>query len=113
MLRKTPLFLESLLASILPPLTRRKHARGLHKNKYRKCLTILLHRKAFGPVPTGQHSRNGWPAGMAPLISWGAMERIYPRYPTIESLTLTGEERKMWMDLRPYVNTAPYVINGR
>ncbi|CAN0595858.1 unnamed protein product, partial [Laminaria digitata] len=53
----------------------------------------------------------GGSSGISPLISWGAMERIYPRYPTIESITLSDEERRMWIDLRPYVNTAPYVIN--
>ena len=89
---------------------------------------LLLHQKAFGPVgadPGGQQNRNaarqqtgggrGGPnagVGISPLISWGAMERIYPRYPTIESIDLSDAERRMWMDLRPYVNTAPYVING-
>lgn len=89
---------------------------------------LLLHQKAFGPVgadPGGQQNRNaarqqtgggrggpGAAVGISPLISWGAMERIYPRYPTIESIDLSDAERRMWMDLRPYVNTAPYVING-
>lgn len=94
----------------------------------RKCLMLLLHQKAFGPVgadPGGQQNRNAArqqvggrrgganaAVGISPLISWGAMERIYPRYPTIESIDLSDAERRMWMDLRPYVNTAPYVING-
>lgn len=90
---------------------------------------LLLHQKAFGPVAAelggGQQNRNaarqqtgggrrgvGAGVGISPLISWGAMERIYPRYPTIESIDLSDAERRMWMDLRPYVNTAPYVING-
>lgn len=95
---------------------------------------LLLHQKAFGPVGTElgdgqqnsrsaarqQHGKGGGSAnananaslGISPPISWGAMERIYPRYPTIESIDLSDAERRMWMDLRPYVNTAPYVING-
>ncbi|CAN0559660.1 unnamed protein product, partial [Ectocarpus sp. 12 AP-2014] len=99
----------------------------------RKCLMLLLHQKAFGPVGTElgdeqqnsrsaarqQQGRGGGSAnayanaslGISPPISWGAMERIYPRYPTIESVDLSDAERRMWMDLRPYVNTAPYVIN--
>lgn len=85
----------------------------------RKCLTIVLHEKAFGPEDALGSGRAGMSAGTAaaqgrisPLISWGAMERIYPRYPTIGSVRLTEEERRGWIDLRPYVNTAPYVING-
>ncbi|CAM9910770.1 unnamed protein product, partial [Ectocarpus sp. 4 AP-2014] len=99
----------------------------------RKCLMLLLHQKAFGPVGTelGDGQQNSRSAarqqqgrgrgsanananaslGISPPISWGAMERIYPRYPTIESIDLSDAERRMWMDLRPYVNTAPYVIN--
>ncbi|CAN0046378.1 unnamed protein product [Scytosiphon promiscuus] len=93
----------------------------------RKCLMLLLHQKAFGPIAGGSErgarghaARSGGGANAnaanpavssLPLISWGAMERIYPRYPTIESIDLSDAERRMWMDLRPYVNTAPYVIN--
>ncbi|CAN0139469.1 unnamed protein product, partial [Hapterophycus canaliculatus] len=95
----------------------------------RKCLMLLLHQKAFGPIIGGSeraargHGARGGGGSSAnaaanpdisslPLISWGAMERIYPRYPTIGSIDLSDAERRMWMDLRPYVNTAPYVING-
>lgn len=81
----------------------------------RKCLMILLHEKAFGPEDALGSDRGKLAATtrrVSPLISWGAMERIYPRYPTIGSVRLTEEERRGWIDLRPYVNTAPYVING-
>lgn len=88
----------------------------------RKCLMILLHEKAFGPEDSlGTNAATGRPqvvsavaasGRISPLVSWEAMESVYPRYPTIESVRLSEEERRGWIDLRPYVNTAPYVING-
>ena len=39
------------------------------------------------------------------------IERAYPRYPTIDDVTMRESDRNCWLDLRPYANTAPYTIN--
>ena len=49
--------------------------------------------------------------GRSPLVSWDAIESVYPRYPTIDNVQLRPEDRDCWIDLRPYANTAPYTIN--
>ncbi|CAM9297744.1 unnamed protein product, partial [Discosporangium mesarthrocarpum] len=60
----------------------------------RRSLTVLLQEKAFGPP----HTNPALGSRVSPLLSWGDMEKIYPRYPTIASVTLTDEERKCWVD---------------
>eukprot|EP00043_Microstomoeca_roanoka_P025293 m.8203 g.8203 ORF g.8203 m.8203 type:complete len:863 (-) comp5395_c0_seq1:405-2993(-) len=36
----------------------------------------------------------------------------YPRWPTIESIHLPKEDMDLWIDLRPYMNPSPYLVNG-
>jgi hypothetical protein len=98
----------------------------------RKCLTVLLKHKAFDQQQqqqqsTALHHRNSkslyhsstsstashtTSTNAIPLVNWAQLENIYPRYPSIDSVVLSADDRKSWIDLRPYVNTAPYVING-
>jgi chloride channel 7 len=90
----------------------------------RKCLTVLLKHKAFeqqqhhynnkslynsSTSSAASHSNS---SSAIPLVNWSQLENIYPRYPSIDSVVLSADDRKCWIDLRPYVNTAPYVING-
>ncbi|CAM9377787.1 unnamed protein product [Phaeothamnion confervicola] len=86
----------------------------------RKCLAVLISKRAFGTgAATGGGGRGGGGEGgepyalrrVAPKVSWGSLEKIYPRYPDVHDLRISAEDREGWMDLRPYVNTAPYVIN--
>lgn len=48
---------------------------------------------------------------MSPLIDWSALESIYPRYPSIHNIEITELERHSWLDLRPYMDIAPYTIH--
>lgn len=129
----------------------------------RKCLCVLLQRKAFGaqqftpahtPLKTRRKSRNANISGSihthncssstnsvngskensrtgTPLLGptveqqakwrqrklslmplpWDWLEGLYPHYPSIQDVNISPEERGLWLDLRPYVNTAPYVIH--
>ena len=36
-------------------------------------------------------------------------EATYPRYPSVDSIELTPKERKMWVDLRPYMGV-PHTV---
>jgi H+/Cl- antiporter ClcA len=48
---------------------------------------------------------------VSPLLNWGAIEHVYPRYPEVEDLQVSEEERGMWVHLAPYMDTAPYIIH--
>jgi len=43
----------------------------------------------------------------APLLEHADIEKDYPRYPDIENVSLTEDERGMYIDLRPYLNPTP------
>ncbi|CAM9634919.1 unnamed protein product [Chrysoparadoxa australica] len=73
----------------------------------RKAMTVLIQKQAFGQPTADPRS----PGLHSPLIKWRALEDLYPRYPTVESLYVSERQRDCWLDLRPYLNTAPYVIN--
>jgi chloride channel 7 len=103
----------------------------------RKCLTVLLKHKAFEQQQQSQQQQSAASrqlnnkslynsstsstashtasthASAIPLVNWSQLENIYPRYPSIDSVVLSADDRKCWIDLRPYINTAPYVINGK
>mmetsp|Transcript_7074 Transcript_7074/g.10297 ORF Transcript_7074/g.10297 Transcript_7074/m.10297 type:complete len:927 (-) Transcript_7074:203-2983(-) len=93
----------------------------LYGTASRTMLCTLLQRRAFGQpydVNNGQHHSNGddyaellGPKRLSPLVQWDTLERVYPRYPTIDDVELRPGDRNCWLDLRPYANTAPYTIN--
>eukprot|EP01039_Chlorochromonas_danica_P002361 gene2361-2592_t len=58
------------------------------------------------PTPTSvQGSR------LSPLVNWGTLECIYPNYPDIDDIPLLSQtERGYWLDLRPYLDSAPYLV---
>jgi chloride channel 7 len=45
------------------------------------------------------------------VLTWSTLERIYPRYPNIQDIRIMDQDRSCIIDLRPFMNTAPYVIN--
>ncbi|EED87046.1 chloride channel protein 7, partial [Thalassiosira pseudonana CCMP1335] len=78
----------------------------LYGTASRSMLCTLLQRRAFGQP----HDMLG-PKRLSPLVQWDTIERVYPRYPTIDDVELRPGDRNCWLDLRPYANTAPYTIN--
>lgn len=73
----------------------------------RKVICTLLKHKAFGPSSSDPSS----PKRVSPLVDWGTLERIYPKYPRIEELSVSEAEADAWIDLRPYIDAAAYTIN--
>ena len=96
----------------------------LYGTASRAMLCTLLQRRAFGQphdVNNGHYHSNSdgstdyaellGPKRLSPLVQWDTIERVYPRYPTIDDVELRPGDRNCWLDLRPYANTAPYTIN--
>lgn len=84
----------------------------LYGTTSRSMLCTLLHRRAFC------HHKDGYSSDpfleskrLLPLVQWETIESQYPDYPTIESIELQPGDRRRWIDLRPYANTAPYTVN--
>lgn len=46
-----------------------------------------------------------------PLLSSADFDAFYPRYPDASTLVLTQEEKRMFLDLRPYLNPTPFTIH--
>lgn len=45
-------------------------------------------------------------------LDWADIENGYPRYVPIRDVSLTEEERLMWVDLTPYMNRTPNTVQG-
>lgn len=102
----------------------------------RKVLCALLKHKAFAPLevlslacktPSGndiseeafnirdilarkdvdENIRN-----MSPIVNWGTLECMYPDYPDVGSLSVSESERSALLDLRPYMDCAPYTLSA-
>jgi len=87
----------------------------------RNTLTTLLQQRSFG-MP----SNNAIPlnnsivqnhialepsdAKYVPLVPYKIVEREYPRFTPIEDIKVTDTERDLYIDLRPYTNTAPHTV---
>ncbi|KAH9104375.1 hypothetical protein AeMF1_019531 [Aphanomyces euteiches] len=87
----------------------------------RKQLTVLLAQKDFSvtkPRPFVRHPprENSSSGGVSmddvtACLSYRDMEASYPNYPEPETAyTLTEQERECWVDLTPYMNQTPFVI---
>ena len=79
----------------------------------RDMLCTLLKRRAFGsPNDIADYDENTLSSKrLSPLVQWDTLERVYPRYPTIEDVEMRSADRNCLLDLRPYANTAPYTVN--
>ncbi|GLE00184.1 hypothetical protein PINS_up008911 [Pythium insidiosum] len=85
---------------------------------HRRHLCVLLQRKDFfieRPTPFTRR-----PASDTTLLyndqyalSYRDLERNYPRYPTIHDIRLDDDERDLWMDLTPYLNPTPHVVQDQ
>ena len=79
----------------------------------RSMLCTLLQRRAFGQPDAHSHENENTlgPRRLSPLVQWDTIEKVFPRYPTIDDVNMRSSDRDSWLDLRPYANTAPYTIN--
>lgn len=83
----------------------------------RQHLCVLLQKKDFmtdRPIPYLRKPAEGDTTllhnGMYAL-NYRDLESSYPRYPQINEIKLTYEERQLWMDLTPYMNATPLAVN--
>ena len=89
----------------------------LYGTAARSMLCTLLQRRAFGPADAlSDYDEGGGcdslgPRRLSPLVQWDTIERVYPRYPSIDDVDMRAGDRNCWLDLRPYANTAPYTVN--
>jgi len=87
----------------------------LYGTASRSTLCTLLQRRAFGQPEAllDESVANGrlGPRRLSPLVQWDTIEKVYPRYPTVEDVDVAPGDRSCWLDLRPYANTAPYTVN--
>jgi len=83
----------------------------------RKVITSLIKHRAWTPYfphsglsPAQQ--RNGAPSFSSPIpiLNWSTLENVYPRYVLITELSVTQLQRQYYIDLRPYLDPAPYTV---
>jgi chloride channel 7 len=109
-----------------PVISKDGRLRGLVQ---RKTLVTMLKLRAFSvpifekdEIPAGASPRTKSPRVTSPrendvqlttsaTISHDALERTYPKYPQIEEVQLSEEEKRSWIDVRNYMETAPYSLN--
>jgi chloride channel 7 len=95
-----------------PVVSREGHLRGLI---LRKTLCSLLKYKAYS-VPTGEPASDGSDGiEVAPVstVAYDSLERTYPDFPDISSIKLSDKEMTYWLDVRIYMDSAPYVCNSK
>ena len=55
----------------------------------RKVICTLIMHKAFGPSASDPMS----PRRISPLVNWGTLECIYPKYPDVDQLKVSDTDR--------------------
>lgn len=73
----------------------------------RKVICTLIKHKAYGPSGSDPNDVRR----ISPLVNWGTLECVYPKYPDVENLKVSELERSSWLDLRPYIDNAAYTVN--
>ncbi len=73
----------------------------------RKVLCTLLQRKIFAPAAGGPNKSHF----ATSVLSWDAIECMYPDYPRIEEITIDAQDRARYIDLTSYIDTAAHTIH--
>lgn len=87
----------------------------------RNALCILLKQRAYGkPVSLANSesiisnyltvNEGDKEERFLPLIQWEVIEKAYPKYPSIAEIRISAACRECFVDLRPYMNTAPIAV---
>jgi chloride channel 7 len=82
----------------------------------RNVLCALLKHRCFGrPISTASESvlSNYVELGrerFVPITEWEIVEGSYPKYPSVHDIRIGAAEKAMFLDLRPYANSAPITI---
>jgi len=77
----------------------------------RRTLCMIIYHRAYAPPGESPATRPDLKTrALSPLLSSAVFERAYPRYPKAEELVVTEADRDCWLDLRPYADPAPFVV---
>jgi len=88
----------------------------------RKTLCVLLELRSFSskasPNDSSSFDENdqvieegGIKLSSPALVFYETLEKKYPKYPDIDNIALTSEEMNLYLDLRPYMDTSPFMIH--
>lgn len=93
-----------------PVVNEKNQLRGLI---LRRTLCSLLQFKAYS-IPTGQicdDNKNKIEVIPASTVAYDTLERTYPHFLDISSIKLTDTETTYWLDMKPYMDHSPYMVN--
>ena len=79
----------------------------------RRTLCSLLQFKAYS-IPTGQVSDeniNKIEVIPASTVAYDTLERTYPNFLDVSNIKLSEIETTYWLDMKPYMDHSPYMIN--
>jgi CBS domain-containing protein len=84
----------------------------------RNELCVLLKQRAFGHPKRTSNDFNPTVSNYVeydgkrylPLVDWRVLEESYPRYPSADDIRVSESDRACYLDLRPYMNTAPITV---
>ncbi|EWM24280.1 chloride channel 7 [Nannochloropsis gaditana] len=76
----------------------------------RDILCSLLFLKAFSGEKSESVLRDTSAAVVTPVLPYEKVEQFFPHFPSIATICLTESEKFSWIDLRPYCDTAPYLV---
>ncbi|XP_064629427.1 H(+)/Cl(-) exchange transporter 7-like isoform X2 [Lineus longissimus] len=68
----------------------------------RSQLIVLLHKKAFSDTANGRRIQN--------KLRLEDFREAYPRFPPIEKIPISRLDEECTLDLRPFMNPAPYLV---
>lgn len=91
-----------------PVVNKNGHLKGFI---LRKTLCNIIKLKAFS-TPISKGDDGTVQLSQPATVFHDTMERNYPHYPKIEDISLTASDMNCWLDVRPYMDTAPYTINS-
>ena len=93
------------------PVVRDATTNQLTGTVLRRTLCLLMHHRAYAPPGEEPSARADLKThSLSPLLSYAIFERAYPTEPKVEDLAMTEQDRTCWLDLRPYVDTAPFTV---
>eukprot|EP01147_Barroeca_monosierra_P009160 gene9160-1452_t len=79
------------------------YARGMI---LRQHLISILKQRAFGDLDPFEHTR----LKNNKCLTLDELMKDYPRWPKIDSIIVAKEDENKWIDLRPYMNSSPHLL---
>ena len=109
-LRKTLCTILKLKAFSRPILTKKVGTEGEGDSRFVESIVESSH-FTTPSVRSPEVYKNTVQLTQSMIISHDALERSYPKYPQIEEIELNESDMAAWVDVRNYMDTAPYAFN--